>query len=77
MELNNPSFQEQLATTSQINETESENAINQELNDAELDAIAGGYSSTIPTITVDPSQVPQWLISHRQNIVNRYSRLFG
>lgn len=42
METNNFSFQELPAPTSQMIETELEDAMDRELNDSELDAIAGG-----------------------------------
>ncbi len=45
MEINNPSFQELSAPTSQLSEIESENEMSRELNDSELDAIAGGKFS--------------------------------
>lgn len=48
MESNNFSFQEQLAKTSQLSETESGTEMNRELNDSELDAIAGGKFSYTP-----------------------------
>lgn len=42
METNNPSFQEQSVPTSQMSETQIEDAMDRELNDSELEAIAGG-----------------------------------
>ncbi|OKH32661.1 hypothetical protein NIES2119_25605 [[Phormidium ambiguum] IAM M-71] len=39
---NNPYFQEQSVPTSQMSKTEIENAMDQELNESELEAIAGG-----------------------------------
>lgn len=44
-------FQPTSASISELTTNEAENEMNQELNDAELDAIAGG----IPTITVNGS----------------------
>lgn len=42
MDINNPFFQQLSATTSQMSETEIENAMDRELNESELEAIAGG-----------------------------------
>ena len=47
MEINNSSFQELSAPTSQLSEIESENEMSRELNDSELDAIAGGLSMKV------------------------------
>ncbi|MFY7804486.1 MAG: hypothetical protein ACOVQ7_13775 [Limnoraphis robusta] len=67
METNNSLFQQ----TSELTAKEAENATSQELNDSELDAIAGG----IKTIIAE-GPAPSWLPT-REGLMQRYGWLFG
>ncbi|KKD38035.1 MAG: hypothetical protein WAN66_13750 [Limnoraphis robusta] len=67
METNNSLFQQ----TSELTAQEAENATSQELNDSELDAIAGGF-----IIIEATGPAPSWLPTSK-GIMQKYKGLFG